>query len=61
MGGFLMLTATWFGHELSEKLADPGERPERTAAYYRWHVFVCRIIGTAMLGYGGWLMFLSKG
>jgi hypothetical protein len=61
MGGFVLLTARWFGRELSQKLAEPGEGPERTAAYYRWHVFVCRIIGTAILGYGGWLMFLSKG
>ncbi len=56
MGGVLLLTAKWLGHEVSSKLADPGESPERTAAYCRWNTWVGRVAGAALLAYGGWLM-----
>jgi hypothetical protein len=61
MGGFAWLIAKRVARELSEKLVEPGESPERTAAYFKWHVFMCRLIGSVTLGYGGWLRLFSKG
>jgi hypothetical protein len=54
-GTVFLVTAKWFGRELSNGLSEPDDTPQQIAFHRRWSVLCFGFAGVMLIAYGVWL------